>query len=468
MARPQPFVLCVLIASLLVVALAVTGCEGGNEGDPTLTVTPTAVPATSPVRNLTPVESSTTPASTLGAVINPRPSPAPAPITTVSSESDPAPIPTSLPTTPPGPGSEPVASPSQTPMATPSPTPAVTRAPTPTPTPTPESGVTPAPDAPQDSTPGPGSEPTATPSPTPAVTPEPTPTPQPEVTPPPDAPLDSTQPAPSPSPSTSTARYRRVSRIAVISTGLADQVLEYAWVADGIYGDEWIPLAKIADLANVNTEVAALLVDLPWMKDDVTEFERSAMSAFISIAEEDLEWAKLIANQPFMGLPFRQRDDFALWAIWRLLYDNPGFLTMLADEPWFKDGVDDSEAALLKVFARPSRYVNQALAETHYIASKSIDLPLTGAVEIILIRDIPFPSNDTTFTAVENALLALEKFTTVPLMQRDIIFLISRPHGGQNAWGPRSGAEATQPTQRTISSQRIAIPSKTLPFLTNR
>ena len=175
------------------------------------------------------------------------------------------------------------------------------------------------------------------------------------------------------------------------------------------------------------------------MKDDVTEYERNALDVFRRIAEEDLEWAKLMANQPFMGLPFRQRDAFALSAIWSLLYDNPGFLRILADEPWFKDGVDDSEAALLKVLAKPSRYVNQALAETHYIVSKSIDLPLTGAVEIILIRDIPFPSNDTTFTAVENALLALEKFTTVPLIQRDIIFAINRPHGGQYAGGTAIG-----------------------------
>ena len=64
-----------------------------------------------------------------------------------------------------------------------------------------------------------------------------------------------------------------VGQLADIDVGLAVAVAGYDWVADGLTGREWLPLAFARDLAKHDVETAKLLLEYPYMADDITPLE---------------------------------------------------------------------------------------------------------------------------------------------------------------------------------------------------
>ena len=219
--------------------------------------------------------------------------------------------------------------------------------------------------------------------------------------------------------------------IANIDFELAQRAAGYVWVADGVTGDEWIPLAKIRELAKTDLETARLMVNASWVADFVTKDELQGMAALLSIAERDPEVARLAFDQPFMAPPFRHRDALALWGLYRLVYRSSetrvDLMAMVAQQPWFQDGVDDLEAALFKVFEMGTNEHIRALIESHYIESASIELPLAGDMELIAIRHTPFPPDDSTLVALEEGVRAIEEFMGTPFPINDVILAVIDP-----------------------------------------
>ena len=174
----------------------------------------------------------------------------------------------------------------------------------------------------------------------------------------------------------------------------------------------------------------------PWLADGVNQYELSGMAFLNRISKDDLELAKRIIDEPFMALPFRQRDASALEGLYHLLsLRGRNVFETVASQPWFEDGLDDLEAVLLKVLRHVNDDLLQALVETHYIASQSIDLPVSGDIELIVVRHTPFPNDDETFTALEEGARAIETFTQTPFEMDDLVLLINEPGIWQRASG---------------------------------
>ena len=179
--------------------------------------------------------------------------------------------------------------------------------------------------------------------------------------------------------------------------GLEQQVADYGWIAEGVTREGRIALATIRDIAKLDVEMAKLMSLQPWLADGVTAYELSGMISVRIISKSDLELAKLILRQPFMDQPFRQRDAFALQGLRDLVTYSPGrnVMPVVAAQPWFNDGIDDLETALLKVIGNLiDDDFRRALIKTHYIKSVPVKLPLTGDVELIVVRHTPFPPDD--------------------------------------------------------------------------
>ena len=256
---------------------------------------------------------------------------------------------------------------------------------------------------------------TAVPTPTVTHTPVPTPTHTPVATPTSTA---------SPTPTAVFYGYQ----IAEFDLETAKQVAVYDWVKDGVVGDEWIPLAMIRDLAKVDAEVARLMSEQPWMADDVSKYELNGISYLSQIAEHDPRLALLVLRQPFMEPPFRHRDALALKGLSELTIVSPDDIATLVARPWFEDGVDDLEAALLKVLGvYISDGFRKALIEAHHISSATVRLPLTGHVDLVVIRHTPFPLGDVTLVAMEEGIRAIEDFMETPFPMNDFILLVVDP-----------------------------------------
>ena len=220
-------------------------------------------------------------------------------------------------------------------------------------------------------------------------------------------------------------------RIAKIDLELAKQIASYGWVADGVTGDEWIPLAITRDIAKTDLETARLMVNASWVADSVTMVERQGMSALHAIAEHDPGVARLAFDQPFMDPPFRYRDALALWGLYWLVEfsseSKSDFMAMVARQPWFEDGVDDVEAALLKVLQTCTNEFMLALIESNYVESVRVHLPLAGDVDLVAIRHTPFPPGDSTLIAMEEGIRAIEDFMGTPFPINDVILLVVDP-----------------------------------------
>lgn len=184
------------------------------------------------------------------------------------------------------------------------------------------------------------------------------------------------------------------------------------------------------EIAKLDVEMAKLITLQPWLADDVTAYELYGMVYLLRIAQQDLEMAKLILDQPFMAPPFRHRDAFGLEGLANLVSQSPerNVMETVAAQPWFRDGLDDLEIALLALMGS---YIDdnfrRALIETHYIASLPAKLPLTGDVEFIVIRHTPFPPDDETLVAMEESAGAIEEFTDTLFPLNDVILLVVEP-----------------------------------------
>ena len=214
---------------------------------------------------------------------------------------------------------------------------------------------------------------------------------------------------------------------------MALRISSFPWVADGVGPWESSAISVFNTLALENYDFANDVLDLWWVPGDMPIVQASAIQSIGGLARANLSLARVAIAQPFMAPPFRQRDQYALNALQWLAWDPPGATTgsdrhrLLSGQDWFNDGIDDLEAALMYVLgaARPESAL--ALADTHYIASQPVDLPLAGDIELVVIRHSPFPSVDYTFEALERGVRMIEAFTGEPFPTTDVILLLTEP-----------------------------------------
>ena len=171
---------------------------------------------------------------------------------------------------------------------------------------------------------------------------------------------------------------RAISAIDIESAAL---VLSFPWIIDGITAGESSAISGVRGIMDEDPELAKDVLDLWWVPDDMPTVEQYALVDLRDLARRNLPLARQVINEPFMGPPFRQRDEYALNVLSQLALDLTGrndgavLLAQLADQPWFSDGLDDLEAALLYAIGSSSIDFRQALIETHHVASAPVTLP---------------------------------------------------------------------------------------------
>ena len=220
---------------------------------------------------------------------------------------------------------------------------------------------------------------------------------------------------------------------------LARRTARYSWVVDGVTEKERSALHSIGDTAKIDLETATLIANASWVADSLTEDEFQGIINIQLIAELDPQVARLVFDQPFMAPPFRHRDALALRGLYWLTYfgseSKSDHMAMVARQPWFEDGVDDMEAALLYALRFWNNEYMPTLVESHYIASARIHLPLAGDVDLVAIRNTPFPPDDTTLVAMEEGIRAIEEFMGTPFPTNDVMLLVVDPDIWRRAAG---------------------------------
>ena len=221
--------------------------------------------------------------------------------------------------------------------------------------------------------------------------------------------------------------------IAVTDVATAGEALNYPWVVDGITpADAW-HLLQIWIMLDSDLELGRAVLDSWWLADGLTTMEGRALESFTQLARENPELGRETLRQPFMEPPFRFRDEDALALLVHLNRtsepgDPPsGLLARLQEQPWFADGLDDLETALLALLANSPQDFQQSLMETPHIAAKSIELPFSGSVDLIVVRSRPAPPEDAALAAMEAGARTIESFMGAPFPLTDLLLLVTDP-----------------------------------------
>ena len=210
---------------------------------------------------------------------------------------------------------------------------------------------------------------------------------------------------------------------------LGERVATLPWVADGITEDEQIALRYISDIHAADPSSGERLATYAWVTDNITNDEKWALSYLSDLAEKDASLAGRLAAMPFLASSFEVRDKHALLSILNLS-ESTADLTLLTEQDWFQDGLDDDEASFVSVLSEvaersPDEY--RAFVVAHYTQSAMVSLPLAGDIQVMAFRVSPFPGYSTIMDQMEDAIRAMESLMDVPFPRREIILLMGDP-----------------------------------------
>ena len=190
-------------------------------------------------------------------------------------------------------------------------------------------------------------------------------------------------------------------------------------------GDRRI-LEDLHGIASTDIEMAKLSVDAPWFVDRETYDEHMVLHWLRALAYMDIELARQIS-----GLSWFEDNgilsNYVLRSLISLASSETDVLSKLTSQPWFSDGLDEEGAALVVTLGwvaglSPDLYTD--LLRTHYTQSRTVSLKLAGEVNIWIVQNTPFPSNDVVLTEIEDTARIGEELLGVPFPTTDVILLL--------------------------------------------
>ena len=258
--------------------------------------------------------------------------------------------------------------------------------------------------------------------------------------------------------------FARVLATARTDLALAMRVMTYPWFLDGVTEDELQTLYPLHHIAEQDVELGRLVASFPWVVDSLTVAESGTLDVLWDLAAVDLPLARtaadslkhfdLLTDGEFiklaLGKPQSSQDPIAALQgdlrnhIIEALVDNvPSNTThfhRLGAQPWLVDGLDPQEAALvvaLSVAVLIDPRLFEDLLQSHFLKTRTISLPMANEVNIWVVQNAPFPSDDNALDDIDKTVRISQTFMKTPFPTTDIVLLI--PVWGQQEesrdWG---------------------------------
>ena len=259
---------------------------------------------------------------------------------------------------------------------------------------------------------------------------------------------------------------RSLLRLTLHDVDVARMASSLAWLADEVTQDEHIALQSLANLMVIDFQLAEAIASLAWFRDDITIYESQALNAMQVISLEHLELVKQLPSSTRFADDITVFESLALDALGEITHLRPDLAlhwgrgalhgkgdlglhvlnsifrfrqiqlpawSRLERQPWFADGLDDEEIALVTVLGvaaerKPQLY--QDLLQTHFTLASSVSLPLAGDVRFWVFQSTPFPSRDDVLQTIEDTVRIAEGFMEVPFPTKDIILFTGEGENG--------------------------------------
>ena len=210
---------------------------------------------------------------------------------------------------------------------------------------------------------------------------------------------------------------------------VAGLFLNMPWFVDGINEDDARLAYSLRELVGADFDLAWTVLSHPWVSEETTPSYNhwEPISDLVFVASENLPLARRVAVSLVAGAGTDQQHRIAsLRAMFRS-HKEAWEETKLQE--WYWDGVDADEEAFLLV--APDILINapDQFYEMHgnpYVEPRSVNLPLSGRVEIRLVNNGPLVEAEALFFDIEMALVQLEKLTGLGLPTQEVIVSITR------------------------------------------
>ena len=219
--------------------------------------------------------------------------------------------------------------------------------------------------------------------------------------------------------------------IAEASPGLAGTLQGNGWFADTPTVDEGWLLGSLARFAEKHPDLAAETAGAPWLAASSGGYERSAIEHLHVLAD----WNPKLARRMLVYVseePFRSRNFSVLSALSIMSSRDLDIapLERLVAQPWFADGLDAEERALITGLTFAAQQADD-LMNSPFSRSAVITLPIAGEVNLWAFRPDPFlPDNlpgSNVLAMMEEAVRGAERLTGLPFPTTDVILVILDP-----------------------------------------
>lgn len=223
------------------------------------------------------------------------------------------------------------------------------------------------------------------------------------------APVPAPAPAPAPSPEETAAE---------VLSGLIP------WFASPPDDGHSYSVQPILDVWLHDAELGGELARAPWLADGIGRLEPNAIYGLLALAERDPALARRMLAYSSEE-PVRSRNVLLLNTLGEMSWESPESFELLIRQPWFTDGLDPEERALItaldKTVGVESLY--RDLLASHATQSRTISLPLAGEVDLWAFHHDSFPPDEDLLALMEQSVRGAEKLVGAPFPLTDVIVL---------------------------------------------
>ena len=249
--------------------------------------------------------------------------------------------------------------------------------------------------------------------------------------------------------------------LARIDLSIAQLILSFPWLVDDVTKDERWALRYIWGIAEEDASIAQLILSFPWLADDVTKDERWALRYIWNIVEEDLIpvevvlgyswladgvnrdestillWLRdltrlaprvgvSVAKMDFLKGPITQFHRGTIYSVLELYEKHPDQAAQLTALPWFANGLDYHEAALVLILPdiANAESLFGELVPIRVARSQLTNLPLAGDIKMTLVRRPSIQPGPDTFNVMGEGLGVIEDFMNVPWPNLNVVLLL--------------------------------------------
>ncbi len=205
---------------------------------------------------------------------------------------------------------------------------------------------------------------------------------------------------------------------------LLGAIRELSWITDQRPDPTSHALLSLTRLAASSVELAILAATSPWMTDGVAHYEAGGMGALVELATQDLSLTRQLLDYTLTPT-VTALDVLLLDTIYQMRREHPQRYQLLAQQPWYVDGLDATERAFIvgiPGFASEGFFQNP---DRRYFRSITTTLPISGATTLWAFDFRPLPQGEDVLEVAAEAARELERFMGIPFPIDAIIFRFS-------------------------------------------